>query len=174
VTSIWPGERAQAALAFALCGDIARASTIADALASGSPEDTVLQSSSLPIVRAAVALAANRARDAVIELDRIGALTRMTIWPDLLRGQALLRLGDHKGAGEAFRSMTDNRGRYTWAYPLYPLSHLWLARAAARAGETAVARQEYEAFFTLWKNADADLRPLVDARRELTRLKARP
>jgi hypothetical protein len=81
-----------------------------------------------------------------------------------------MRLGDPARAADAFRSVRDNRGRFTWAFPLYPLSHLWLARAVARAGDQALARQEYDAFLSLWKKADLDLRPLVDARGELPRL----
>jgi tetratricopeptide (TPR) repeat protein len=157
----------------ALCGYTNNASTIVGRLASGNPEDTLLQSVSIPIVRAASALAINRLKDALSQLDRIGAYSHLTLWPDMLRGQALMRLGDYRQASDAFRSVRDNRGRYGWAYPLYPLSHLWLARTAARAGDEALARQEYAAALTLWKNADDDLRPVIEARRELARLNAR-
>jgi hypothetical protein len=61
--SIWPHERAQAALAFTLCGD------------------TVLHALWVPLVRAAIALATNQPRDAVSELDRMGAYGRSIIWP---------------------------------------------------------------------------------------------
>jgi len=84
-----------------------------------------------------------------------------------------LQIGDHAKAVDAFESVRDSRGRYTWTFSIYPLSHLWLARAAARAGDEMLARQEYDAFLTHWKNADVDLGPLVEARRELARLNAR-
>jgi hypothetical protein len=52
----------------------------------------------------------------------------------------------------------------------YPLSHLLLARAAVRAEDLSLARQEYAVFLDLWKNADGDLAPLIDARQEYARL----
>jgi hypothetical protein len=92
------------------------------------------------------------------------------MWPLSLRGRALLRLGDHGRAVAAFRSLRDDRGRYNWTSPLFPSAHLWLARAAAGAGDVSLARQEYASLLALWKNADGDLRPLAEARRELARL----
>jgi hypothetical protein len=50
--------------------------------------------------------------------------------------------------------------------PLYPLAHLWLARAAALGGDTDKSFKAYEDFFALWKEADADLPILLEARRE--------
>jgi hypothetical protein len=50
--------------------------------------------------------------------------------------------------------------------PLYPLAHLGLGRALASAGDRAGARKAYDAFLEFWKDADADLQPLKDARRE--------
>jgi hypothetical protein len=39
-------------------------------------------------------------------------------------------------------------------------------RAAALAKDTARARKAYEAFFALWKDADADVPVLIEARKE--------
>jgi eukaryotic-like serine/threonine-protein kinase len=169
-TSIWPHERAQTALALALCGDPRSATSTVDRLTSESPEDTMLQSVWAPCVRAAVALADDRATDALKELERTEAFGAVTMWPAWLRGRALLRLGDHGRAVAVFRSLKDDRGRYSWTSPLYPSAHLWLARAAAGAGDVSLARQEYASLLAVWKNADADLRLLVEARRELARL----
>jgi hypothetical protein len=41
----------------------------------------------------------------------------------------------------------------------------------ALGGNTAEARKVYEDFFTVWKDADTDLPPLVEAKREYARLK---
>ena len=49
---------------------------------------------------------------------------------------------------------------------LYPLSHLGLARALELSQDTATARQTYEQFLALWKNADAGLRAVSEARSE--------
>ena len=50
---------------------------------------------------------------------------------------------------------------------LYPLSYLGLARAAVLSNDTANARKAYDRFLELWKNADAVLRPVIDARNEI-------
>jgi eukaryotic-like serine/threonine-protein kinase len=124
----------------------------------------------VPAVRAATALAANDPARALRDLERTGASDRLTIWPAWLRGQALLRIGAGAKAVAEFQTLSDKRGLYDWAFPLYPLSRLWLARAAVRADDLSLARQEYEVFFSLWKNADSDLPPLIEARDEYARV----
>jgi predicted Zn-dependent protease len=173
VTSSWPIERAHAALALALCGEAVRAEAIIERLAAAGPDDTMLQAVWVPTVRAAIALAANQPALAIRDLERTGPHDRVTIWPAWLRGQALLRIGAGAQAVAEFQSLRDNRGQYDWAFPLYPLSRLWLARAAVRAGDLSLARQEYGVFFSLWANADADLPPLIAARREYGRVVSR-
>lgn len=49
--------------------------------------------------------------------------------------------------------------------------HLGLARAAAIAGDTTKSRQAYQDFFALWKDADADIPILIEAKREYEKLK---
>jgi len=49
---------------------------------------------------------------------------------------------------------------------LYPLAHLGSARATALAGDAAKSRRAYEDFFAAWKNADPDLPPMIEAKRE--------
>jgi hypothetical protein len=46
-----------------------------------------------------------------------------------------------------------------------------LARAAALSGDTAKSRKAYQDFFALWKDADADIPILQEARREYEKLK---
>jgi hypothetical protein len=55
--------------------------------------------------------------------------------------------------------------------PPRPLAHLGLARAAAITGDTAKSRKEYQDFFALWKDADADLPVLVQAKEEYEQLR---
>jgi serine/threonine protein kinase/Flp pilus assembly protein TadD len=52
------------------------------------------------------------------------------------------------------------------ASPLYPLSHLGVARAAGMAGDTTRARKAYEALFAIWHDADGDLPAVVAGRSE--------
>ena len=55
-------------------------------------------------------------------------------------------------------------------YPLAALARLGLARAYALGGDAAKARAAYDAFFTLWKNADPDIPILRQAKNEAARL----
>ena len=52
------------------------------------------------------------------------------------------------------------------------LAHLSLARAFAQAGDSAHSLEQYDEFLRLWGNADPDLLPLREARRERKRLNA--
>jgi beta-galactosidase GanA len=49
--------------------------------------------------------------------------------------------------------------------------HLGLARSAAMNGDATKARQAYQDFLALWKDADADLRVLLEAKKEYEKLK---
>ena len=50
------------------------------------------------------------------------------------------------------------------------LAHLGLARAYAMQGDTAKARAAYQDFLTLWKDADADIPVLKQAKAEYAKL----
>ena len=54
--------------------------------------------------------------------------------------------------------------------PFYAQAQLGLARAYAMGGDKADAKKAYEAFFTTWKNADADLPMLLAAKKEYAAL----
>jgi eukaryotic-like serine/threonine-protein kinase len=54
---------------------------------------------------------------------------------------------------------------------LVPLAQLGLARTLARAGDMAASRKAYEQFFARWKNADAGLPLLAEARAEYEALR---
>ena len=41
--------------------------------------------------------------------------------------------------------------------PVFSLSHLGMARAAAMAGDVSKARKYYQDFLALWKDADPDI-----------------
>jgi hypothetical protein len=50
------------------------------------------------------------------------------------------------------------------------MARLQLARALALSGDTTKAKSAYEDLFTLWKNADPDIRLVKEARTEYGRL----
>jgi hypothetical protein len=87
-----------------------------------------------------------------------------------MRGQAQLQANNGTLAAAEFQKIIDHRG-WDVLSPLWPLAHLGLARAAALQGDVAKSRQAYEDFFRLWKEADAELPLLIEAKKEYQRLK---
>jgi eukaryotic-like serine/threonine-protein kinase len=163
---------ASGALALARCSANTEASTLSDELLHRFPEAILTRHLLLPVIGAATAI---KARQPVRALELLDAVKRFDhspvaeFWPAYLRGEAQLQLGRYSLAADEFRSIVDHRGEMADSL-LYPLAHLGLARARASGGDGAGARQSYLAFFTLWKDADSNLQPLADARREFARL----
>lgn len=81
------------------------------------------------------------------------------------RGEALLKLNRGAEASVEFQKIIDHRGTEPLS-PRYPLSYLGLARSRRQAGDITGSRQAYEQFLALWKDADADLTYLIEAKRE--------
>jgi eukaryotic-like serine/threonine-protein kinase len=71
---------------------------------------------------------------------------------------------DHKGASWGSTWLEPNWGLY------YSISYLGLARGSALEGDTAKARKAFQDFFALWKDADAGIPVLVEARKEYAAL----
>ena len=69
-----------------------------------------------------------------------------------------------------FQKILDRRGQFDTS-PLFPLAYLGLARAATIAGDTTKSRRAYQDFFAIWKDADADLPILIEAKKEYEKLK---
>jgi predicted Zn-dependent protease len=125
----------------------------------------------LPAIRAAIEIRRHNPAQAIQFLqsasryDRAGAY-----WPEYLRGQAYLAQGAGAEATAEFQKILDRRGLAPTSV-LYPLAHLGLARAASLTGEVAKSRKAYQDFLALWKDADADLPILLEAKKEYERLK---
>ena len=165
-----------AAVALGMCGEAIRAQQIADEQAKRFPQDTVINTLFRPGVLAAIEINRNNPRRAIELLEqprRYELGTYGFLWPAYLRGLAYLRLGAGREAEIEFRKLTDRQGFVINNYvaPPYSLAQLGLARALALTGNAAKARQAYEALFTMWKDADADLIALREAQQEFARLK---
>ncbi len=167
--SLAADEQARAIIALAMCGDSGSASGFADRLKDRHPQDTMLNRVWLPLIHAAASLD----REPAHAIDALQAATphegAADSWPIYLRGLALLRAGRGVEARAEFQKIITHRGRTLWV-PFYPLAHLGVARAAVMSGDVAAASQAYQELFTLWKDADADLPVLVEARDEYEKL----
>ena len=89
-----------------------------------------------------------------------------------LQGLACLRADAFREAAGEFQLIIDRRGVDATSV-LYPLAYVQRGRAVARAGDFPAARQSYESFFDIWKNADADVPILKQARTEYAALLGR-
>ena len=158
--------------ALAWCGADAGASALSDELAQRFPDAVLTTRLHVPVIAAATAVRAGQPARALELLDAVRRFDRSPVaefWPAFVRAEAQLQLGHHADAAGEFGSIVEHRGEMADS-PLYPLAHLGLARAHASAGDAAGARQSYQAFFTLWQDADSDLPLLEQARRDFARL----
>ena len=170
---------AEAALAFAMVGDTARAESLARDLGKRSPLDTVMQSLSLPTIQAQLALdkknpaAALTALQAASPIELSGPTS--CLYHLYVRGEAYLAAGQGTAATAEFQKIIDHSGivQNCWTGAL---AHLGVARANALQSRTSQgadadaarvrALAAYKDFLTLWKDADPDIPILKEARAE--------
>jgi tetratricopeptide (TPR) repeat protein len=161
-----------AARAFAWCGADVEASKLSEELAQRFPDAILTTHLILPVVGAAIAIRKGTPARSLQLLEPVRPLDhspQAEFWPAYLRGEAHLQLGHGAAAADEFRTIIDHQGEAADS-PLYPLAHLGLARARSSEDDRAGARQAYETFLRLWKDADPDLVPLREARQELAHL----
>jgi tetratricopeptide (TPR) repeat protein len=163
-------ERASRTLA--LCGSDQQAAALIAELERRFPEATLTHRVAVPITRSISALEQGQAARALQQLETVAPYEHAPsgeFWPAYLRGRAHLQLRDGASAVADFRAIISHRGEVP-ASVLYPLAHLGLARASALTGDLSQARESYRTFFELWKDADAELPVLKEARAEYARI----
>jgi eukaryotic-like serine/threonine-protein kinase len=179
-----PGSReveARAALVYALAGDPARAQSVADHLATAFPQDTLVKSLWLPVIRSQVAVARKNPVHGIELLPAVRPYERGNynfvgcMYPAYVRGHAYLAAQQGDAAAAEFQRFLDNPG-LVWNCPTGVLAHLGLARAYALVASTtqgadadtakSKSRAAYQTFLTLWKDADPDIPILRAARAE--------
>ncbi len=180
---------AEAALAFAMAGDTARAESLAQELRKRSPLDTQMLSLWLPAIQArlalgkknpASALTALQSASSPIELGQIPFGNNIScLYPTYIRGQAYLAAGQGSAAAGEFQKILDHSG-IVWNCWTGALAHLGVARANALQSRTSQgadadaarvrAIAAYKDFLTLWKDADPDIPILKEAKAEYAKL----
>jgi len=179
----------EAALAYAMAGDTARAESLAQELNKRFPLDAQVQSLWLPAIRGQVALDRKNPSTTIesleaavpIELGQIPFLTNLScLYTTYIRGEAYLAAGEGKPAAVEFQKILDHTG-LVWNCWTGSLAHLGLARAHAveskgsQGADADVARTQalsaYKDFLTLWKDADPDIPILKQAKAEYAKLK---
>jgi len=182
------GVSVEAALAFAMAGDSARAETMSQELAKRFPLDTQVQSLWLPTIRAqlalnkkdpATALTALQAADS-IELGQISFVANVScLYPTYVRGESYLAAGQGKAAADEFQKVINHSG-IVWNCWTGAMARLGVARANALQAKTLEgadadaarvrALAAYKDFLALWKDADPDLPVLHAAKAESAKL----
>jgi Tfp pilus assembly protein PilF len=182
------GVEAEAALAFAMAGDTARAESLAQDLGKRFPRDTQMQSLWLPAIQAqveldkknpAAALNALQGATSPLELGQIGFVVNIScLYHVDVRGEAYLAAGQGSAAAE-FQKILDHSG-IVWNCWTGALAHLGVARANALQARTSQgayadaarvrALAAYKDFLTLWKDADPDIPILIAVKSEYAKL----
>ena len=164
-----PSDPGELAYLKAMTGDLAFAQHFAATADASENRSTVVMGIYVPLVRALLALKAHKAEEAVrlLEPARVYQLRDFAV--PYLRAQAETEAGSLDAAAADYRLILDNQGVDPIA-PEYSLAHLGLARVLVRQQKIDLARNEYRAFFSAWKDADADLPPLQDAKQEFAGL----
>ncbi|HET9832505.1 MAG TPA: tetratricopeptide repeat protein, partial [Vicinamibacterales bacterium] len=166
--------RAFVATALARVGDISDARELATKLNAERPFSTLVQNYWLPSIRAEIEVRSGHAAKAIDVLRAAEpydlADTRVPLLPAYLRGEAYLAARNGHGAAGEFRKLLQHPG-VVGNSPLGSLAHVGLARALVLLGDSANAKKEYELFFGLWRDADAALPVLIQAKKEYRAMK---
>jgi eukaryotic-like serine/threonine-protein kinase len=166
--------RFEAWIAPAMCAEVTIAESLLQRLTALPSAGKIRVSGlALPITRSLLHLRHGRPDEAYAALQPARALGMGQIahfWPTYLSGMTRLARGAYAEARDEFDTIIARRS-VAPNDPLYPLSYLGAARAAAQGGDTAGARSYYEALLTLWKDGDPSIRAVAQARQEYERLK---
>jgi tetratricopeptide (TPR) repeat protein len=182
------GVEVEAALAFAMTGDAARAESLAQDVGKRFPLDTQMQSLWLPAIQAQLALDKKNPAAAVtalqaaspMELGQIGFTANIScLYHVYIRGEAYLAAGQGSAAAAEFQKIIDHSG-IVWNCWTGALAHLGVARANALEARTSQgadadaarvrALAAYKDFLALWRNADPDIPILKQAKAEYAKL----
>ena len=182
------GVEVEAALAFAMLGDAAKAESLAQDLNKRYPLDTQMQSLWLPAIEAQLALNRKNPTEAIndlraaspIEWGQIQFIANLScLYPTYIRGEAYLAAGQGKEAAAEFQKILDHSG-IVWNCWTGALARLGVARANALQARTSQgadadaarvrALAAYKDFLALWKDADPDIPILKAAKAEYAKL----
>jgi eukaryotic-like serine/threonine-protein kinase len=183
------GAAFEAALAFAMAGELRRAQLLAENLNQRFPMHTQMQSLWLPAIRAQVALEQKHSAEAlddlegssaVIEFALIPFATNTCLYPTYIRGEAYMGAGQGARAAAEFQKILDHSG-LVWNCWTGALARLGVARANALQARTSQganadaarvrARAAYKDFLANWKDADPDIPILKQAKAEYVKLR---
>src|SRR5579871_232615 len=163
------------ALVLARTGETAQSKSIMDGLEKSEPTNTYLKVYWFPVIEASIAMAQQAPDRAVVALEPAlpyelgGPPPGIPMYPPYIRGLAYLGQKNGTAAAAEFEKFLAHTG-IVQNFLLGSLAHLQLARAYVVSGDTAKAKAAYQDFFALWKDADADVPVLKEAKAEASKL----
>ncbi|MBZ5579202.1 MAG: protein kinase [Acidobacteriia bacterium] len=169
-----------AGFALGLAGEAAKAEALADKLNQAYPEDTHVQATYVPTLRALAALDRNDPGKAInlLEANRqyefgIPPLAFIHFYGNMysiyVRGLAYLAMGNPQQAASEFSRLLAHPGLAV-GDPVDAAARRQLARALELAGDKTKARSAYQEFLSSWQGADPDIPILKQAKAEFTKL----
>lgn len=161
-----------AALTLALCGEAAPATAAIEKAVAATPTNTLMTEIYLPQVKAAEVLAQHHPEQVAALLAPVSQYVLVSKAPHL-SGRASLEMKKPQEAVTEFEpgiryhgiALGEGLGGAAQA-PDYPLCLLGTARAQSQFDKAAATRT-YQQLLDIWKYADADFAPALEARREL-------
>ena len=160
-----PSVALNSAIALAVAGEDKRAAKLVDEVARQRPYDTLVQFVSVPLVKAQIETNHGNPAKAIDLLDGAMIYARVNTAVLYVRGNAYLKAGQGGEAVQTFQRMLELRNVLP-IDPLIPLAHLGLGRAYSLQNDAAHSRIAYQDFLAQWKDADADVRLLQQAKAE--------
>ena len=169
-----------AGFALGLAGEVAKAEALANKLDKEYPEDTQVQATYVPTLRALVALNKNDPRKALdfLEANRpyefgIPPLAFIhfygNMYPIYVRGLAYLAMRNSAEAAVEFSRLLAHPGLAA-GDPVDAAARRQLARALGLAGDKTKAKSAYQDFLKSWKEAEPDIPILRQAKSEYANL----
>ena len=163
-----PGDMRSAGMLAVELGDVSAARKILAKMETvPSTKESAFTQSCLYNLRGAIEHASGQT-DSAIESQRRAAVFYPSYQAYLALAGEYTARKDWQNAAKAYQEYLDSRGQILdegvpsdWV-----LTHLWIARSLARAGDTAGSLHQYDEFLRLWASADPDIASLRAARSE--------
>ncbi|HUI56585.1 MAG TPA: serine/threonine-protein kinase [Bryobacteraceae bacterium] len=167
------------AFALALLHDSAQSQPVQAEMEKRYPEDTFVQFSYLPALRALGALDRGDPAKA-LEMTHAAAPYELAVpgtafysgasffgalYPVYVRGLAYSRMSRYHEAAAEFQKILDHPG-ITLNDPIGPMARLQLARALSASGDHAKSAAAYKDLLATWKDADPDIPVVREAKAE--------
>jgi len=165
-----PDVLVDAATGLAIAGDGSRALELAQEAAAARPNDLFLTRVKVPVVKAWVLIKRGDGAGAVQTMEPAKPYDGGNSGALLTRGWAYELSGQPREAVQEFERAL--RMRYFMPEePNLVVIQLGLARAYASMGDTSKARKQYETLLQNWKDADAGVPVIEEARKEAEKVR---